>query len=123
MAEALGRLILQDPTFVCVLNDEETSNTEVTQVENETSNEQGDVELSNGNKDKRDELRSQGLGVWSYSSKYPNLQVYFCYITARSKEEHANMLNENSSRIHNVLLTCKEHLPVILQEKIDKKSQ
>lgn len=105
LAEALGRLILQDPSFTIVFNDIE---------EQKDSDERV---LTEPNFDMRQRLKQKEPGLWAHSSKYSELVVYFCYVSPRPKAMH-NSLFSDKKRFHNVLVVSNEDLPYRLKSHI-----
>lgn len=97
LAEAMGRLILQDPSFICVFNERDG-----TTVEN----------CKDSALDYRESLKRKKEGIWSHSLKYPNLQVYFCFVTPFTEYK----MGDDARRLNNVLLTCYWDLPFELMK-------
>lgn len=106
----MGRFILQDPSFIASFNTR-SANTDSIEYAIDTN-----IPL----KEMPDHLKGKGNGLWAYSAKYPNLKARICYLSAKKKEEHKSLLEDNKI-LHNIMLTCYEDLPYEVKEKLNHK--
>lgn len=91
--EGLGRAILRDPSFTLFFNLHDNIDMPPLRID--------------PNKNILEQLKKQPPGFWAYSSKYPNLRVYYCYVSEIKNQKY----NRAFDKLHNVLLVEKDEWP------------
>lgn len=106
LAEVLGRLILQDPTFTVVFNN----------MNREVRYDPSSANPDSDQKDVRNSLKQRPPGLWTNSIKYPDLCTYFCYMSPRPYQMHKSLFAKN--KFHNVMAITMEQLPLDVRSNL-----